>query len=336
LRQKAVEAVNGRRRQTKDAYGYMLTFAYDAAGSQTGVTDSSSNALWSGTYGYGTAPFLVSETDMDRGAWTYTVDALGERTGWRDPKANSFSQSYDALSRPLTRTEPDLFTKWTWGSTPASYNVGRLQSVCTGTGSSPTACTASGYAESETYDSVGRLNQRAISVPSAGTFTYTWLYNTTTGLLDTLTYPVSTSGKSLALKYAYQNGYLQSITDTLDSPNITVWQAGMMNPAGQLTQETLGLQGSSSGLVTNRNFDAVTHWLGSVQSGVGGGAAVENLGFLYDLMGNVTQRQDNALPEPVGALSRQILLKTACPLMSFSGTSTGWRFGRFDGSVYVG
>jgi RHS repeat-associated protein len=284
-----VTNVNGWRRKTTDAYGYALTFDYDPAGSQTRVTDSSGNTLWSGTYLYGIAPLLVGETDMDRGTWTYTVSALAERTGWTDAKTQSFSQSYDALSRPLTRTEPDLFTQWTWGSTPANHNVGRLQSVCTGTGANPTTCTASpGYSESEGYDSLGRLYQRAIAIPSTGTFTYTWLYNGNTGLLDTLTYPVSTSSKALVLKYAYQNGFVQSITDTLDSPNVTVWQANSINPAGQLTQETLG-----NGLVTNRNYDAVTHWLGSVQSGVGGGTAVENLGFLYDLMGNVTQRQDN-------------------------------------------
>jgi RHS repeat-associated protein len=59
---------------------------------------------------------------------------------------------------------------------------------------------------------------------------------------------------------------------------------------GQVTQETLG-----NGIVTTRAYDAVTHWLGSVQSGVGGGATVKNLGFLYDELGNLTQRQDNNL-----------------------------------------
>ena len=57
---------------------------------------------------------------------------------------------------------------------------------------------------------------------------------------------------------------------------------------GHVTQETLG-----NGIVTNKSFDAVTGWLGSAQTGVGGGAGVKNLGFLYDYMGNLTQRQDN-------------------------------------------
>ncbi len=74
---------------TKDAVGYVVTLGYDAAGSETSVTDSLSNGLWSGTYGYGTGAFLTSATDMDLGAWTYGVDALGERTSWHDAKGQS-------------------------------------------------------------------------------------------------------------------------------------------------------------------------------------------------------------------------------------------------------
>jgi RHS repeat-associated protein len=145
--------------------------------------------------------------------------------------------------------------------------------------------------ESETYDSYGRLSQRAITLPSVGTYTYTWAYNATTGLLNTLTYPASyPSTYSLVVQYAYSNGILQSVTDTSDTPNVTVWTANTTNPAGQVTEETLG-----NGILTNRSFDAVTGWLGSDQSGVGGGAAVKNLSFLYDEVGDVTQRQDNNL-----------------------------------------
>lgn len=81
-----VQDVNGWLRQTKDAIGYVVTMGYDAAGSRTSVTDSLSNALWSGTYGYGTGAFLTGATDMDMGAWTFGVDALGEQTSWHDAK----------------------------------------------------------------------------------------------------------------------------------------------------------------------------------------------------------------------------------------------------------
>ncbi len=55
-------------------------------------------------------------------------------------------------------------------------------------------------------------------------------------------------------------------------------------------EETLG-----NGIETNRNYDAVTAWLGTDESGVGGGSGVKNLAFLYDEMGDVSQRQDNNL-----------------------------------------
>jgi hypothetical protein len=140
------------------------------------------------------------------------------------------------------------------------------------------ACTSSYYSDNESYDSVGRLSQRAITIPSAGTFTYTWAYNPTTGFLNTLTSPVSTSGYALQLQYAYQSGFPLSVTDVSDSPNVTVWQADTTNAAGQVTQETLG-----NGIVTNRAYDAVTGWLSSIQSGLSGGAGVQNQSFLYDL-----------------------------------------------------
>ena len=289
-----VTDVNGWLRQTKDPYSYTATLSYDSAGSKTGVKDSAGNTLWSGTYNYGLAPYLASSTDVDIGAWSFTQDALGELTAGTDAKSQSFSATYDALSRPLTRGEPDYFTQWTWGSSASSHNIGKLQSVCTGTGSGPTNCTTTpGYSENETYDSLGRRSQRTMTLPGeyGGTFSYTWAYNATTGLLNTLTYPASyPSTYSLQLQYAYSNGILQSVTDVSDTPNVTVWTANTMNPAGQITEETLG-----NGIVTNRSYDAVTSWLGSAQSGIGGGAGVKNLAFLYDEMGDVTQRQDNNL-----------------------------------------
>jgi RHS repeat-associated protein len=290
--------VNRQLRQTQDALGYTVTRAYDSAGSLIGITDSVGNTLLKNvTYNYGIKPFLVAATDADRGAWTYMVDSLGERTGWTDAKGQTFSVSYDALSRPKSRTEPDLFTQWTWGSTPASDNMGQLVAECTGTG---TACNAStGYSESRTYDSAGRLSTRAITEGGnpgndpGGVFLFTYGYNPTTGLPNTLTYPISTSGFALTLQYGSQYGLLQSVTDTSDTTSTcgstcTLWTANAMNGFGEITQETLG-----NGVVTNRSYDAVTSWLSAATAGVGGGAALLNQSYLEDENGNVIQRQDN-------------------------------------------
>lgn len=303
--------VKGNLRQTKDPIGYNVTRAYDAAGSLIGVTDSVGNTLLKNvTYQYGIKPFLVASTDADRGAWTYTVDSLGERTGWNDAKGNisnpsgqSFSMTYDALSRPMTRTEPDLFTQWTWGSTPAMDNVGQLIAECTSTTGTPTTGCGSSplYSETRTFDTAGRLWTRAITESGnpgndpGGVFKFTLVYSPTTGLLNTLTYPTSTSGVALNLQYGYQYGILQSVTDTTDTASTcgstcVLWTANAMNGFGQITQETLG-----NGVVTNRNYDGVTSWLTSLTAGLGGGAALLNQSYLQDEDGNVIQRQNNNL-----------------------------------------
>ena len=305
-----VTDVNGWLRKTTDAVGtgYTVTRAYDSAGSLIGVTDSVGNTLLSGvTYKYGLKPFLVGSTDADRGAWIYTVDSLGERTGWTDAKGQSFSMTYDALSRPLTRTEPDLFSEWNYGS--AAPNRGQLTSECTAATATANLCTTTGsswlYNESHYYDSTGRPQYRWIVqsgnpgsdtnpvTAAAGGYLYTLGYSATTGLLSGLTYPKSTSSYALTLAYTYGSGLLQSVTDTSDTTTTcgttcVLWTANAMNGFGEVTQETLG-----NGVVTNRSFDAVTSWLTAATAGVGGGSGLLNQSYLQDKDGNVIQRENN-------------------------------------------
>ncbi|EQD44881.1 RhsD protein, partial [mine drainage metagenome] len=191
---------NGWLRESTDDLGYTVTFGYDAAGDENDVTDNEGNTLWTGTYAYGIRPFLIGETSMDRGAWGFSVDALGERTAWTDAKGQQFFESYDALSRPVTLSEPDLFTQWTWGSSASAHNVGQLAGVCTGTGTNPTGCSSSGESEAWTYDSDGRLSTRTITLPNSGSYTYTWQYSPTTGLLSSLTYPGTATVAALTLQ----------------------------------------------------------------------------------------------------------------------------------------
>jgi RHS repeat-associated protein len=303
-----VTDVNGWLRQAKDEQTptpYTVTRAYDSAGSLTGITDSVGNTLLKNvTVVYGIKPFITAATDADRGAWTYTIDSLGEKTSWTDAKGQSFSMSYDALSRPLSRTEPDLFTNWNYGS--AAPNWGRLTSECTQSASTANLCTTSGsswlYNEFYTYDGLSRLSARTIvqsgntgGNDGGGAFVYTLAYSATTGLLNTLTYPKSTSGFALTLQYGYGYGLLQSITDTSDTTatcgnTCVLWTANATNGFGEVIEETLG-----NGVVTNRSYDAVTSWLTAATAGVGGGSGLLNQSYLEDENGNITQRQNNTL-----------------------------------------
>jgi RHS repeat-associated protein len=274
-----ISQVTGKLGRTIDAYGYYVNLTYDAAGSLLSATDSASNTLMSATYAYGIKPFQTYFSDMDLGTRTYTVDPLGEVTAYTDSNGNSFSTTYDALSRPHIRTEPDLTTTWTWGNSAGSYNIGKLQQV--------TAASSLGtYQESYTFDNLTRPLTTVITIPGDASYTYSFSYDPTTEMLGTLTYPQGPSGYQLKLQYGYTNGILASVTDA--NTSTAYWTANSINPMGQVAQETLG-----NGVVTNRSFDAVTGWLGNIEAGVGGGAALQNNAFTYYEMGNVSQRQDN-------------------------------------------
>jgi RHS repeat-associated protein len=136
------------------------------------------------------------------------------------------------------------------------------------------------------YDNLTRPSTKTITIPSDASYVYAMTYNTTTGLLDTLQYPSSTGTTPLKLQYVYTNGLQSQIKDF--SAGTIYWTANTVNPSGQLTKETLG-----NGVVVTRSFDALTGWQNSIQAGVGGGSALQNNAYLFDEMGDLTQRQDN-------------------------------------------
>ncbi|MEO6080914.1 MAG: SpvB/TcaC N-terminal domain-containing protein [Steroidobacteraceae bacterium] len=269
---------NGRMRKSQDHNGYYQSFGYDAAGSLTEVTDSLSNTLFTGSYSYGIKPFLTATTDMDLGSWSYSYNSLGELVEWQDAKSQTFSQTFDALSRITSQTAPgEGTTTYYWGTSPSNHDIGRLYYVLSD----------SSIGESYEYDSTGRLSNRWVH-NDEGSYQYSFAYNNQ-GALDTLTYPVSTSSTRVKVKYGYAYGMLQTVTDwTSGSAGTVYWTANSRNARGQTTQETLG-----NGVVTNRSFDAVTGLMNSIQSAVGGGTTLQNQSYLYDLIGNVTQRQEN-------------------------------------------
>lgn len=267
---------NGWLRRSVDHDGYYQSFSYDAFGSVSAVTDSQANTLFSATYDYGIAAFKRQTVDMDLGTRSYVYNALGEVFSSTDANGNTFTQTYDDLSRPLTRVGASEGTAtWTWGNSAGSYNIGRLQSLKS----------TGGTTETYGYDDKGRLNRTQI-VAEGSTYVYDVGYHASTGLLDTLTYPASLGSYRVKLQYGYQNGLLNRISDFNNSATV-IWQASAMNARGQITQETLG-----SGLVISSGFDSINGRLATIQAGIGGGSGVQNESYAYDNLGNVTERKN--------------------------------------------
>jgi RHS repeat-associated protein len=276
-------------RVSTDANNYSQYFAYDAGGSLTAVSDSENRSLFTATYDYGIKAFQKTAWDPDLGSRTQTYNSLGELRSWTDAEGHAFTADYDSLSRITSRTDPAngdvpaMTSTFKWGSEPSSHNIGQLESMQSTVGSAT-------YTDAYVYDSAGRLFQRNITIP--GDTTHTYQFDYAGGLLDTLTYPLSTQGYRLRLKYGYspQNGQLQSVSDA-DTTSAVFWAAGAQNARGQVTEETLG-----NGIKRTRTFDAITGWLSKIQAGPSNNlSALQNTSYAYDLVGNLTQRQNDRL-----------------------------------------
>jgi RHS repeat-associated protein len=237
------------------------------------VTDAYSSITFSANYNI--RGMMTSKSTMDAGTVTVVPNALGEVTSRTDAKAQTRTMTYDALGRMTQRVEPEGTQTFTWGSSAAAKNIGRLQSL-----SGP------GYSESQTFDSSGRPATNSIT--SDATYQYSYAYNDI-GALHTTTYPTGPGGVQLKIKRSYSNGYVSRIRDfTGNVDGTNYWTLGTMDPQGHAIDESYG-----NSLHVISGFSPLTGEIDYRQSGTGGSLTnVQNLGYNWDTGGNLVERQD--------------------------------------------
>ena len=247
---------------------------------------------------YNLRGFKTQMIDADQGTWNFSGDSLNELTGWTDAKSQSFGAAYDALGRMISRSEPDLYTQWTWGALTHNDSthkyIGTLKSVCTGTGTNPANCpTNPGYSESRTNDAIARLADRAITIPGDAIYNYDYAYNAL-GAIDTITYPTSpaptgTTATRFKIQYGYSYGFPYEILDITQPTATLLWLLNAANDYSSSTSETLGVNLVS----VASGYKLWTNELTSLQSGVSGSTTNrQNLAYQWDVNGNLIQRQD--------------------------------------------
>jgi RHS repeat-associated protein len=261
-------------------YGY----AYLATGELvTTITDPAGNVNKTVTNLRG---FTTQTEDRDLGTWNYQYDSLGELTRQTDAKGQQINfGAYDALGRPTTRVDwnSEGTTTWTWGlpvhNTSTEKYLGRLKSV-----------SYTGYTETYTLDVHGRRTRTRIN--SDAQYDIDMTYSSTTGLLDTLTYPQSVGALPLKLQYTYQNGLPTRISD-FNASTMVFWQLNAVNARGQVTDQQMGATGYAGKVWTQTTFHPTTGLASAIQSGTGGSATNrQNLGYLWDGNGNLERRSD--------------------------------------------
>ena len=77
-------------------------------------------------------------------------------------------------------------------------------------------------------------------------------YSTTTGLPESMTYPTSTSGYQLRVKYDYDHGILNKVSDYNQSSTV-FWQLNTVDARGNAIDEKLG-----NAINVNSGFDPLT------------------------------------------------------------------------------
>ena len=251
--------------------GGTTNYAYQPFGEIASITDAANNVT---SWAYNVRGFVTGTSDPDAGSWIYAPNAFGELTSQTDAKSQNVTFTYDKLSRPLTRAEAEGTTYFTYGTSAAAKNIGKLASI-----SSPGS-----YSEAFSFDSLGRLSQQSVTADGTA-YPINLTYHAQTGLLDTLQYPTSTSGYRLKLAYDYSSNLLQKVRD-FNSSTI-FWQATSTDAFGHIQNETFG-----NGVLTYTDFDQASGLMSAREGGVGGGTGLISSQVAWDLNGNLTQRKD--------------------------------------------
>jgi RHS repeat-associated protein len=245
-----------------DADTKTATFGYDPFGNLARAVDPAGNVA---SNSYDRRGRKIATQDPDMGAWTYSYNVLDQLVSQTDAKNQTTTLSYDLLGRATQRVEPDGISTWTYDT--AVKGIGKLA----------TASTTGGYAREHSYDALGR--------PSATQIAIDGVSHTTTTSYDAVSRVSGISYPSgLNVTYSYNAlGYQTQLKNS--ATNEVYWTANARDAEGRLIQQTSG-----NGVVTTQTYDTLTGRLANIRAGTGN--AVQDFGFGYDLIGNLTSRID--------------------------------------------
>ena len=284
LNQTRTEQLNsqGQTVSVTDANSQVLSYQYDAFGNLTKTTDALGNIT---TITYDARGRKIAMNDPDQGTWNYVYDALGQLKKQKDAKLQEVSFTYDKLGRMLTRSEPDLNSTWAYDDCDTTLNtdakcIGKLVKETSDNGNmqlSPTDPKRY-FVRIYAYDSYSRIAGEADYIDTNEAYGVGKRYDAY-GRVSTLVYP-----QGLNINNEYSNGYLTAVRENGNS--MAFWTANSTDASGNVTQQTYG-----NNIVTNRVYDTVGR---IIQIADGTSGSVSNQGFVYDYIGNLKQRYDNA------------------------------------------
>lgn len=257
-----------------DANNQSMTYLYDAYGNLTKTTDALSNET---IVIYDKRGRKTAMDDPDQGIWRYEYDALGQLQKQTDAKGQIVTFAYDKLGRMLTRNEPDLISTWAYDICDINLNPG---GKCVGKPIKET--TDNGYERTYVYDAFGRATAELDNVDQGYGVAKTFDQY---GRVEKLVYPGDTNlGINFTTYNVYSaSGYLKEVRE--QGSNQLFWQADATDNAGRMNQFTYG-----NGTSNSMTYDPLTGRVIQIQSGSNN--SISDQSFVYDSIGNMTQRYD--------------------------------------------
>jgi RHS repeat-associated protein len=259
---------------------YKTLYDYDVAGSLIQVTQKGKNNEFNlvTTLAYDPLGRKTELIDPNMGRWTYAYDNAGNLLTQIDPNLRNLSTQlsfeFDSRSRMNKKTYPNgTHVDFTYDQDLNS--VGRLSHVGD----------LNGMATSLSYDLKGRVVQTD-RVIDGTTHTMTQTYNA----LDQVTNETFLDDND-SVNYAYDKGFLTRIFDTFapDYVSNISYNARLQKTSIQHGNVTTNIGYFDQNILNQKiNFLPQSRVTGSLQ----------NLSYLYDNVGNITDILDNTLVNP--------------------------------------
>ncbi|WP_257385551.1 RHS repeat-associated core domain-containing protein [Tahibacter caeni] len=272
----------GEVQSTTDAKGLGVTLSYDAAG-QVVRAERNGRATVST---YDTLGRKLSTTDPDTGAWAYVVNDAGETVAQTGPRGHCTAQRYDGQGRLWQRTDylgtcgsGSVYASASWYFDTASGGRGKVVSEQSNEGGAVavtryytynslgqpvevrTEQDGKSYLQQQTFDSYGRPFQTFFSAPGVPTTGERTEYNE--------------RGYAFRIRSAYPAAV-----------GAIYYEAQEADPHGKIRRERMAI---GAELVTVRDFDVRGRLKRQRVQGTGI-ADAQNIGYDYDLVGNVLWR----------------------------------------------
>ena len=278
LNQSRTRTINALGQDTlvRDNNNVPVAYTYDAFGNLLSTIVNNDNST-STAITYDDLGRRISLNDPDTGLRQYQVNALGLVYREIDALNQTTNTTYDVLGRTIARHEHGASTTNQWVYDTATDGKGLLTSV------SGVDTQGRGYSESYSYTGYGQLEQVTSNIAGSS---YTTQYGFDAfNRPDETIYPMGVYGFNSLNQYnAY--GYLDEVYD--GTSGVQMWQANAADARGQITNADF----NNGEFTTTKVFQASTGRVQTIQTEHSVNITLQNQGFTFDALGNLTQRTD--------------------------------------------